>query len=91
MADMATSFLQAPELTPTWYSKPRLPPGYFSAILDAMFGPTGLARGMKTVYGQRNASFGLDVFTRRHITSEGFRELKSPSLHPFHTKGQDIH
>ena len=66
-SDMSTSFLQAPELTPTWYTKPRLPPGYKSTILDTMFGPTGIARGLKTVYGQRNASFGLDVFTRKHV------------------------
>jgi len=77
MADMKTSFLQAPELTPTWYTKPKLPEGYTCPELDDMFGPTGLAKGLKTVYGQRNASYGLDVFVRDKITSEGFIELRS--------------
>ena len=76
-ADMKTSFLQAPELTPTWYIKPKLAPGFNCSELDGLFGDTGLAKGLKTVYGQRNASYGLDVFVRDRIVSEGFIELRS--------------
>jgi hypothetical protein len=93
-SDMATSFLQAKELQPTWYKRPNLPNGYVSTKLEAMFGPSGLARGHKTVYGQRNASYGLDVFARENIISNGFIELKSvrqvTSVREVQPQGKDI-
>jgi len=84
-ADLKTAFLQAENLSDEVFVRRPKDTGATTPeealMVNAMFGNTGIARAVKTLYGTRDAPANLDVAVRASLAERGFVEsLACPNL-----------
>jgi len=84
--DLKTAFLQTENLSDMVFVQMPRDPGCTTEadwkLVRSMFGPDGIARAVKTLYGTRDAPANLDVVVRRSLLQRNFKEcLTCPNLY----------